>query len=118
MEASPNVSPIDIDVLMEIMDGDQELILDCLGDFAEEYPALLEEIDAAIASGDDGALERCAHALKGSLKYLAASAAADVAGVLEQMGRDGTGEDRREHFDALARECERVKTFIEGYDGS
>ena len=115
MEAFPNASPIDMDVLFEIMDGDLELIQDCLDDFADACPAMLKEIETAIDSGDDASLEQSAHALKGSLRYLAASAAAEVADLLEGMGREKEVAGRRTQFERLEKECRKVAAFIESY---
>ncbi|MCG8473480.1 MAG: Hpt domain-containing protein [Desulfobacterales bacterium] len=117
MDGASKDPPINLDELMDIMDGDQDLIQDCLGDFAQEYPAMLEAIGTAIEAGDDEELERQAHALKGSLRYLAAGPAAQAAESLEMMGRERKDSGRSKVFALLEVECIRLQQFIASYSG-
>jgi HPt (histidine-containing phosphotransfer) domain-containing protein len=49
----------------------------------------VRELREALARGDSQALERVAHAIKGSVGNFAATHAFDLARRLEQMGREG-----------------------------
>ncbi len=80
---------VDLDELMEIMDNDTELIKECFDDFISDSPEMLQKIKDAIDGNDAENLGKSAHALKGSLKYLAANTAADIAYQLEAMGSKG-----------------------------
>ena len=106
-------SPINMEELLEIMDGDEELLNECLEDFVGDYPEMLGNIKDAIDAGDPSGLDGSAHAFKGTLKYLAAGEAADFAFQLERMGRDGNADGAGETYLLLVEACERLKGFIE-----
>jgi two-component system sensor histidine kinase BarA len=59
--------------------------------YLENGPPALAEIDAAIASGDGGAVAKAAHALKSMSLSLGAARVAESAGELEKSGRQGSG---------------------------
>jgi len=105
-------SPINMEELREIMDGDDELLNECLEDFLSDYPEMLGSIKDAIDARDPSALNGSAHAFKGTLKYLAAGEAADIAFQLERMGKDGNPEAADETCRALVGACERLKGFV------
>ena len=105
-------TPIDMEELLEIMDGDEELQTECLEDFVGDYPEMLADIRDAVDAGDPSALNGSAHAFKGTLKYLAAGEAADIAFQLESMGKNGNLEGADETYRLLVEACERLKGFI------
>ena len=106
-------APIDMNELMEIMDGDEELLNECLEDFVDDSPEMLGNIKDAIDARDPSGLDGSAHAFKGTLKYLAAGEAADIAFQLERMGKDGTLDGADETYRALVDACEKLKRFVE-----
>ncbi len=110
-----NLKLIDIDELNEIMDNDNELIKDCFNDFITDYPQILKSIKEALDQKDAPALEKKAHALKGSLKYLAANDVADIAYKLENMGRNSEFEGSVELFSQLNNYCNELKTIMENF---
>ncbi len=110
-----NQKLIDIDELNEIMDSDNELIKDCFNDFITDYPEILKSIKDALDQKDASTLEKKAHALKGSLKYLAANDVADIAYKLENMGRNSEFEGSVELFSQLVKYCEELKTIMENF---
>ena len=69
--------------------GDREVLQEVIQLFYAETPELLAAIRAAITRGDGQALQRAAHALKGTVRSFGAQAAGDAALRLEVMGRDG-----------------------------
>jgi histidine phosphotransfer protein HptB len=105
-------APIDMEELLDIMDGDEELLKECLEDFVGDYPEMLANIRDAVDAGDPSALDGSAHAFKGTLKYLAAGEAADAASQLERMGKDANLEGADESYRRLVEACERLKGFI------
>ena len=108
--------PINIAELHEIMDHDEELLRECLADFLSDFPQMLDHIKTAIHSGNYEDLEASAHAFKGSLKYLAAFPASDLAFQLETMGKKGEPRDPEAVFSRLEHECARIEAFINSYD--
>jgi HPt (histidine-containing phosphotransfer) domain-containing protein len=67
--------------------GDIDLLREIAALFLDEYPRALEDLHAALASGDAKMLENTAHSLKGSVANFYARPAVDAAFQLEQMGR-------------------------------
>ena len=68
--------------------GDASLRAEIVQMFLEDCPVRVEEIRAAVASGDAAALVSSAHALKGSAAYLSASIVRGRAADLERLGRE------------------------------
>jgi HPt (histidine-containing phosphotransfer) domain-containing protein len=54
-----------------------------------ECPAVLEQLDKAVAAGDPAVVRRTAHTIKGSLRTFEATRAADLAARIEEAGRTG-----------------------------
>jgi len=115
MKHTHDEAPIDVDELMEIMDGDRVLIRECLADFSREYDEMIGAIREASAKGDGEALERAAHALKGSLAYLAARPAAAAAFELEKSGQGRKLMELEPKLVALELECGKLWAFIKGF---
>ncbi|MFA6012413.1 MAG: Hpt domain-containing protein [Desulfobacteraceae bacterium] len=111
-------SPINLSDLLEIMDNDDELLRECMDDFLNDFSEMLNQIRSAVDSCNWEDLEVTAHAMKGSLRYLAAGAAADFALKLENIGKSGGtvgAEGINEHFTDLENECEQMRLFIRNY---
>lgn len=106
---------IDMDELKEIMDDDIELIKECFEDFKHDATEWLASIKQAMIANDAHRLEKAAHKLKGSLKYLAAEKVADIAFQLESMAKRGDLEGAREVYDTLQHKCEDLKTFMDSF---
>jgi|GEM_PF-707511 len=107
--------PIDMKEVMEILDGDKELLIECFDEVLSNMPQTLAEIQTAIEQKNALNLDEAAHKLKGSLKYMAAAKAADVASQLEIMGKEQNLESADDTFKTLSYECEKVKEFMEQY---
>jgi len=107
--------PIDIAEVMEILDGDKELLIECFDEFLSDMPQMLAEIQSAIEQKNALNLGEAAHKLKGSLRYMAAAQAADIACQLEIMGKQQNLELSDDMFKTLSYECEKVKEFMGQY---
>jgi HPt (histidine-containing phosphotransfer) domain-containing protein len=110
-----SAGPIDLAEVMEIIDGDKELLIECFDEFLSDMPQTLAEIQSAIEQKNTLSLDEAAHKLKGSLRYMAAAQAADVAYQLEIMGKEQNLESAGNTFKTLTYECEKVKEFMEQY---
>jgi HPt (histidine-containing phosphotransfer) domain-containing protein len=71
------------------LQGDREMFQEVVQLFCAETPELLAAIRAAITRGDTQAVQRAAHALKGTVLSFGAQAAGEAALRVEVMGRDG-----------------------------
>ena len=103
---------IDTEELMEIMDDDTDLVRECFNDFIKISPKMLAKIKTSIDTEDAEDLDQFAHKFKGTLKYLAAFPAADLAYELEKMGKEKQFEKANSTLSALERECENINQFI------
>ena len=108
---------IDMEEILEIMDNDTELIQECFNDFMHEYPGMIQSIRETIDTGDAEGLARHAHKIKGSLRYLAAARAAEVAYQIELRGKAGRLDGAGPLLDELAEICERLKVVMTSYKG-
>ncbi len=109
---------IDFEEVMEVMDDDEELLKECFDYFLANLPKVLKKIRASVDTRDATTLDKSAHKIKGTLRYLAANQAADVASQLEAMGKENKLADAEQTLQALEDECERVKAFINQYIGT
>lgn len=77
---------IDWNSLRENCAGDDGLVNEILELFRKEGPALLVDVQRAVAARDGQSIKRTAHRLKGALVSLAAQPATAVAKELEHAG--------------------------------
>jgi CheY-like chemotaxis protein len=99
---------LDRRALLRSVEGDEDLLAALVTVFRADSARLLEEIAAALERGDAGAVERAAHALKGSVRFFGAAAAAEAAVGLERLGRSGDLAGGREALARLTAESERL----------
>jgi HPt (histidine-containing phosphotransfer) domain-containing protein len=90
--------------LWERVNGDMDLLRDLVGLFAQEYPGLLSNIEAAIQQGSFTDLQRFSHKLKGSALQFSGRQAVAVAGALEKMGATNSLESADQLFLKLKHE--------------
>jgi two-component system, sensor histidine kinase and response regulator len=84
--ADPGQSAFDRAKLLEEVEGNVNLLRRLGKLYGEGTPKLLEQIRAAVQSGDSVMLEKAAHTLKGSLAQFYANGAMETARRLEDMG--------------------------------
>jgi len=88
--APPSVdSSINVEELMERIDGDRTLLAELAEIFREDYPKQIRLAHEALAANDAAAVRRIGHALKGALANLAATDATSLAASVEAMGKSG-----------------------------
>lgn len=104
---------IDWAALKENCAGDEGLVTEIVELFHKEAPALLADVEAAVASREAGAIKRTAHRLKGALVSLAAPGATELARQLEAAGADGQLERVGEVQRALSTELARLLVVLE-----
>ena len=80
--------------------------------FRESARELLYQLNKAVHCGDDQALQRHAHALKGAAASLRATRLASLAAGLESDGKTVTRDQRRSQLLAIQSEVERVGEFL------
>ncbi len=105
----PPVAPLDAKMLLDRVGGNVELMHTLVNLFRTEYPKFLERVEKAVTERDSRALEFAAHALKGSLRNMAAEAASEVALRLELMARREDLQDIDAVYEELTKEIERLE---------
>ena len=108
---------------METVLDSRDLFQEIAGMFLEKLPEYIAGIREAVAGKDAGALERAAHALKGSVGNFGAREAFDAAYRLEKAGKDGKMDAAEEDlpklekaFDELAVEMKAVLQEMKNED--
>lgn len=110
-EVDPDV--IDRAEVLARVDGDTQLLAELAGLFLHESPKLLAAVKEAVEHRDAWALERAAHALKGSAGNFAARTTVEAAKQLEMMGRGGNLAQANQAWMRLQREMLRLQTSLE-----
>jgi signal transduction histidine kinase/DNA-binding response OmpR family regulator/HPt (histidine-containing phosphotransfer) domain-containing protein len=81
------IEVFDVAGLRSRVEGDLELLAELIELYLIHSPAMLAEIDSAVAAKDGEKITRAAHTLKGMLKNMCAERCADAALELESGGR-------------------------------
>jgi two-component system, sensor histidine kinase and response regulator len=79
---------VDRDALLERVGGDTDLLKELVNLFLDDSLGLVDRIRQAVMRKDADDLEKVAHGLKGSVLNFGAKTVADIAQVLETMGRN------------------------------
>jgi two-component system, sensor histidine kinase and response regulator len=103
---------IDVRALMDRLEGDRELLKELAGLYLEDEQGLVDQIAAAVQSGQADQMKRAAHTLKGSVGNFCAPAAHAAAAALENAGRDGQLAEVPALFARLVAELERFRTTL------
>jgi CheY-like chemotaxis protein len=106
--ASTDRPALNLDRLALQLGGDAEAVTEVLRSFAQEGPRTLARLRQAFAAGDTQGIERTAHRLKGTLRWVTADAAADHAEAVENRARSGEVDLAQDPLDELVREVDRV----------
>jgi PAS domain S-box-containing protein len=106
-------SPVNWEEALARVEGDRQLLADMAKLFLEDGPKFFSEVRAAVAQRDPRALERAAHALKGSTGNFSAHATFEAALNMEKIGRSGDLTAAEEACGVLKQELERLWPAIE-----
>jgi len=94
--------------------GAPGFLRELVSEFLAQAPHRMARVRAAAENGDAPALEREAHAFKGSCGSLGAFAMAASCDRLETMGRDGSCEGHAEVLASLEQHWQAVRAELEG----
>ena len=94
--------------------GAPGFLRELVNEFLAQAPKRMDRIRAAAATGDAPALEREAHAFKGSCGSLGAFAMAESCDKLETLGREGTCDGHAEMLESLDQHWLAVRAALEG----
>lgn len=109
MEPNPtDEHPINLDQLNQSIGDDTSLLLEVIDIFIDTGPAMLTAIKSALEAEDAQALEKTAHALKGSAGNFGAQAVVRSAAALETLGNSGSLAGARELLGELEHELDAM----------
>ncbi|MFH1861940.1 MAG: PAS domain S-box protein [bacterium] len=115
-----NENDLDLNALLERVDGDKELLQEIAALFLEDQQRMLSDIQQALESKDPQSLEQAAHTLKGSVSNFGADSAVNLALKLEMKGRNRTLEQTEELLSALKNEIgnlnQQLAALVEAED--
>jgi two-component system sensor histidine kinase/response regulator len=111
-------SPIDWDIALNFVQGDQGLLKDIAEAFLGECNLHLETVENGLESKDYASLQRGAHTLKGNLRYFGAHVAMEAALGLEVMGREKNASGGPELLDRLQKQLDRIVPVLQGFVAS
>lgn len=100
---------------LALVDGDENLLRELSGLFAQQCPGQLLAVREAIAENDPEALARGAHRLKGSAGAFGNGPAFYRAAEMESMARNGNLASARESLEALEREMRNLADALLSY---
>ena len=90
-----------------------EFINELIDTVLDDAPKLLAEMKTALAAGDADSFRRAAHSLKSNAATFGASSLADLAKVLEMLGRENRLAETKDRLgaleQALSSACDELK---------
>jgi two-component system, sensor histidine kinase and response regulator len=109
----PRAEALDMAAALDRLGGDRDLYYELVDLFKSEFPNVETAMRSAIDGRDAGALERSAHALRGSSGNLGAIGVSYAAMELENLARSGKVEGAGEQFKILQKEIGRLFSELE-----
>jgi CheY-like chemotaxis protein len=106
VDSSPSIDVARIRELQELDAPDGAYVEQLVAAFVENAERTVQTLRDAVQEGDPQAVERAAHALKGSSANIGATRLAELARVLETLGRGGALGKTNDAVDAAAAELE------------
>jgi len=104
---------LDRSVLIETLDGDEELCEEILAMFVEDSVIQLATLRQAIEQEDAELVTRQAHSLRGAGANVGAERMRECAARIEELGRSGNLVGVKAHFETLEHEFERVRRQLQ-----
>jgi CheY-like chemotaxis protein len=111
-KSAGEAAPFDYDRALENVGGSKRVLEEMIELLAVEAPKQMADIETAYDSGDNTALLRAAHTLKGSVALFAADPATAAAKKIELMGRDGKLDNYSAAWDDLEQRVEELLTAL------
>ncbi len=87
------LGPANLNYMLEILDGDMDMLYELIAVFVEDAPGQLDDIENALTKSNAQDLRRAAHTFKGSVSNMGAPLLTDKALALEKMGLENRIDD-------------------------
>ena len=109
---SKEVAPMDFPRAIEEFEGDEEFLMEAMGEFFENVTSQIGVMRQAISDGDGEVVRREAHSIKGGAANLIADELSGAAFELEKIGKSGMLEGSMDVLEKLEREFFRLEHFV------
>ena len=110
---SNSQSAVNVDELLDRLDGDRAFLAELTELFRADYPRHIGAIHKAIQRNDAPGVKQASHTLKGALSNLAATEARDIAANLERFGLSGDLASATTALDGLEKELVRTMESLD-----
>jgi signal transduction histidine kinase/DNA-binding response OmpR family regulator len=107
--------PLDVNVLKELVGGDEAVVRNLLHDFRISVEAIAAELRAACAAGQTTAAAAAAHKLKSSSRSVGALALGDLCDEMERAGKNGDTAALATLLPRFEHELVSVERYLDGY---
>lgn len=104
---------IDLNEVMERVQGDKELLLELFEIFVEDFQTKRDALNEAQSTGDLERIKEVAHSLKGASGNIAAKSMHQNCLVMESLAKDGKIDEIKQQLTALDEQFEQLKANIE-----
>jgi HPt (histidine-containing phosphotransfer) domain-containing protein len=116
-EIAPEItSVLSLDSTLANLGGDAELLRELLDFFVEIAPQQLDELQAAVAAGDQASVQLQAHSMKGGAANVGVVRMMTIARDLELLARDGSLEGAEAMVQALRDEFASLQAIMPRID--
>ena len=109
----PRQAVWDLKELLKRLGGDQDFLRELLLIFRQDVQVSLTRAETCIAMHDLAELSRAAHTMKGMLRNLSMTTAAESAGALENAAREKKSPESEELLGRLSKELEEILPEVE-----
>jgi HPt (histidine-containing phosphotransfer) domain-containing protein len=107
------LDPATLATLLEIIGGEQELLVELIDSFLEDAPPLLVKLRQGLEQGNAATVRMAAHTIKSSSNDFGATRLAELCQQLEDMGKAGSLDGAPEFAAQVEAEYEQVKTALQ-----
>ena len=101
--------------LIDLMDGESEMIIDLIETLTESTPELMEALESSLKDQNADGIREAAHALKSSHAQLGARQFADLCQQMEELGKSGSLQTAEALYRQILKEHEQVKVALESW---
>jgi HPt (histidine-containing phosphotransfer) domain-containing protein len=119
VELAPEIRRVlDVEGTLENLGGDPELYQELVEFFMEIAPQQLDDLEAAVTSGDVAAVDLQAHAMKGGAANVGAVRVSAASRELEMLAKDGSLDGAAELFAKIRGEFDALQEIVPTLDWS
>ncbi|MFH2092075.1 MAG: response regulator [Pseudomonadota bacterium] len=106
---------IDLDELIQTMNGDKNLVKECFDDFLNNHGPMLNNIRTGIDKSDNAQVKAALLTFRDSVKHLSCKMIMDAAFSLDRAHAANNETQVEKEFTRLYESCEQLKNFIVTY---